>query len=112
MSRYIKIIDPNETRKALLIGKINSLKALKRCQMSIADLEKVKADLGALNEQLSVIPSSARSIKSKLPKIEITKADKARISQLKTPVNVPVRKTNLAAVEDQIAALEAEIGEL
>ena len=113
MSRYIKIINPNETRKALLIGKINSLKALKRCQTSITSLEKVKADLGALNEQLSIIPASARSIKGKLPKVDITKAEKTRISQLTTaPVNTPVRKTNLNAVEDQIAALEAEIGEL
>ncbi|MBW2987882.1 hypothetical protein DRJ48_02620 [Candidatus Woesearchaeota archaeon] len=73
MSLYIKIEEPKSTRKALLVGKINVLNALKRCEEHNEIRAKLKTRLQELNSILSSLPEKIDEIKGMLPVVDVGK---------------------------------------
>ena len=69
----MKIEEPKETKRSILVGKINTLNALKRTEEHIKVRRDMKKDLMGLNIMLKEVPNRIFEIKKDIPHIEVDK---------------------------------------
>jgi len=71
MGRYIKINKPRESRKAVLVGKINCLNALKRLAVFGELSESIDKNFAEMNSELANIPNTVGDILKSFPVVEV-----------------------------------------
>ena len=131
MSIFIKITEPNELRKAILVSKINSLNSLKKCETDADTRAKIKEKLTGLDKQLEILPDEVKGIITHMPALDMEKVGfKSQLLQcticgqtFKTEkmLGAHMKKghpdekkspSEIAAIERQIEAIEKQITEL
>jgi hypothetical protein len=73
MSLYMKIEEPKETKRSILVGKINTLNALKRIEEHVRVRRDMKKDLAGLSVMLKEVPGKVLEIKKCIPHVEVQK---------------------------------------
>jgi len=131
MSIFIKISEPGELRKAILVSKINSLNSLKKCETDKEMRGKLKERLSGLDKQLATVPDEAKIVINHMPTLDMEKVGfKGQLLQCticgQTFKTEKLLKAHMAkghpegkvgpeeitAIEKQIEAIEKQITEL
>ena len=71
MSLFVRIAEPEQVKKAMIISKMSSLNNVKRFEESKTDKKTTKEKAVAINEILLSIPKQIDEIKKSLPEIDV-----------------------------------------